>query len=166
MKIVMIIAPENFRDEEYFHPREILEKADIKVKVASTREIAVSGIEKIEVKTDMLIEEIGSDFDGIVFVGGGGAQVYFNNEKVIQLIRSYFKAEKIVAAICIAPAILGRAGILKGKNVTSWDGIIDDLISFGANHTGHDVEIDGKIITANGPMAGYKFGEAIVGGLK
>ncbi|MBU1446198.1 DJ-1/PfpI family protein [Patescibacteria group bacterium] len=166
MEIVMIIAPENFRDEEYFHTQQVIEKAGINLKVASTEPIAISGIEKKEVKIDMLIDEIGEDFDGIVFVGGSGAQIYFANEKIMDLTRSYYESGKIVAAICIAPAILGRAGILKGKNVTSWGGITEDLIDFGANHTGEAVTIDGKIITANGPAAAYKFGEAIVGNLK
>ena len=102
MKIVMIIAPENFRDEEYFNTRENIEKSGIEVKVASLNPIAISGIKKKEVKVDMLIDEIDNNFDGIVFVGGGGAQVYFENEKVLSLIRSYYENGKIVAAICIA----------------------------------------------------------------
>jgi len=162
MKIIMIIAPENFRDEEYFHPREVIEKAGIEVKVASTKSIAISAIKKQEVKVDMLINEIGNDFDGIVFVGGGGAQVYFTNEKALSLIRSYYENGKIIAAICLAPVILAHAGILKGKNVTSWQGAADSLVEFGAHHTGNNVEIDGKIITGNGPQSAYKFGEAII----
>jgi protease I len=165
-KVLMIIAPENFRDEEYFHTRESLERAGIEVTVASLKKTAVSAIEKKQVQVDILLNETTDNYDAIIFVGGIGAKVYFNNEKALSLINEFYENGKIVAAICIAPVILGYAGILADKKVTSWEGARDDLIGFGANYTGKSVCTDGKIITANGPRAAYKFGKVIAKALK
>jgi len=165
-KVVMVIAPENFRDEEYFHTKESIEKKGAIVDTASLQKTAISGIEKKEVEVDLLLNDIGDEYDAIVFVGGGGAKIYFQNEKAQQLARKYYDDGKVVAAICIAPLILAHAGILKDKKATVWDGSHSDLIDFGANYTAKDVEADGNIITANGPRASYKFGKMIAKALK
>lgn len=164
-KVLIIIAPENFRDEEYFHTRESLEKKGVDVTVASTQPKAISGIDKTTVDVDLLINDATDDYDGIVFIGGGGAKIYFNNEAALNLARKFYEDEKIVAAICIAPVILGHAGLLQDKKVTSWDGAREDLLGFGADFTGKDVTVDGKLITANGPRAAYKFGKEVANAL-
>ena len=161
-KVIMIIAPENFRDEEYFHTRESLEKGGVDVTVASTSKTAVSSIEKKQVEVDKLLEDLTTEYDGIVFIGGSGAKIYFENEKALTLARDFNDAGKIVAAICIAPMILAHAGLLENKKVTVWEGSGNDIKDFGANYTAEDVIIDGNIITGNGPKASYKFGDAVV----
>lgn len=160
-KVIMIIAPENFRDEEYFDTRESLEKMGVDVKVASVSNPAISGIDKREVEIDIMLPEITDEFDGIVFVGGGGAKVYFQNKTALDLARRYYEDGKIVAAICIAPLILGHAGIMSGKKATCWEGGAKDLKDFGVEYTASNVKIDGNIITANGPKSSLDFGRTI-----
>ncbi len=160
-KVIMIIAPENFRDEEYFDTREALEKKGVDVRVASISTPAISGIEKREVEVDMLLNDVTNDFDGIVFIGGGGAKVYFDNQTALDLARKYYEDGKIVAAICIAPLILGHAGIMSDKKATCWEGGAKELGDFGAEYTASDVEIDGNIITANGPKSSENFGKEV-----
>jgi len=164
--VLMIIAPENFRDEEYFHTKDSIEKAGINVTTASTSKTAVSSIEKKQVEVDMLIDDVTTDFDGIVFVGGSGAKIYFKNENVLNLARQFNDEGKTVAAICIAPMILALAGVLQHKRATSWEGACDDLKDLGVEFTGDDVTIDGNIITGSGPKASYKFGDAIANALR
>lgn len=161
----MIIAPENFRDEEYFNTREALEKKGVHVEVASLQKTAVSGIDNVEVEVDKLLNEVDEEYDAIVFVGGGGAKVYFDNEKAHSLAKSYWEKGKIVAAICIAPIILGHAGLLTDKKATCWDGVHEELIGFGAQFTGQTVTTDGKLVTGNGPQAAHEFGEAVADAL-
>ena len=79
--------------------------------------------------------------------------------------------QKILAAICIAPAILAKAGVLEGKNATVWSSVLDKgpikiLEENGANYVEKDVVVDGNIITANGPQAASEFGRKIVEILK
>ena len=69
---------------------------------------------------------------------------------------------KLLGAICIAPVILARAGLLKGKKATVFIDGADELRENGAIYTGNQIEVDGKIITANGPEAARLFGEELV----
>jgi len=168
--VLMVIAPKDFRDEEYFYVREELEKGGHKVDVASLEDTAVSMIEKKEVVTDLLLNQCDvADYDSLIFVGGQGANVYFDNEKAREMAFQTYEQGKIIAAICIAPSILARAGILEGKRTTCWSSQKEDLEEHGAIVTESHVEIDGNIITGNGPEASREFGMKIssaLGGVK
>jgi len=160
----MIIAENNFRDEEIFQPREILEKAGIEVKVASTSLKPAKGMLGGTIKPDMLTSDIKiNDFDGVVFIGGAGASQYWNDPIAHRLARETFNTGKIVAAICIAPITLAKAGILQGKRATVWSTEAGQLKVVGqAIYTGKNVEKDGNIITAAGPFAAREFGDELV----
>ena len=73
---------------------------------------------------------------------------------------------KVLAAICIAPSILANAGVLEGVEATSFPSEKGNLIAKGANYTGADLTVDGNTITANGPGAARKFGNAVVDALR
>jgi len=165
-KVLMVIAPADFRDEEYFDTRKVLEDAGNKITVVnSTGQSSKSSFGKI-VKPDKAINDVNEkDFDAVVFVGGSGTRVYFNNQQVLSLANQFNKSGKVVSAICIAPSILANAGILKGKKATSFPSERDNINAVGA-YTGKSVEQDGKIITANGPMAAKEFGKKIADALK
>ena len=166
-KAVFITAAEIFRDEEYFHPKEILEKDGIEVITASIKTGELKGKLGGKAISDMLIEDIKTeDFDALVFIGGGGASVFFNNQIALKLVGDFYDEDKIVASICIAGITLANAGILKGKKATVYIDGKDDLIKGGAIFTGKPLEIDGKIITANGPDAAKSFGTALSESLK
>jgi len=162
-KAVMIIPESDFRDEELKEPKDILERNNIEVKVASTTLDRVEGMLGAQVKPDILINDIEiKDFDAIVFVGGGGSSQYWDDPVAHKLAQDAIGANKIVAAICIAPVTLARAGILKGKRATVFSSEAGELKSEGANYTGKAVEKDGNIITASGPTAARAFGEELV----
>jgi len=167
-KAVIIIAKQDFRDEELLEPKKILEDNGIEVKVASTILGEVKGVLGAKVKTDLLVKDIKvSDLDVLIFVGGAGAQQYWNDPLAHKLAQDTLKdANKILAAICIAPVTLAKAGVLKNKKATVWSSESGQLQSAGVNYTGNDVERDGNIITAAGPFAAKKFGEEIVKVLK
>ncbi len=166
-KILMVIAPRNFRDEEFLKPKEIFEKNNIEVTVASKGVKEATGMLGAKADVDIDIGEVNVDkYDAVVFVGGGGASVYYEDPTALNIARESYEKGKVVAAICIAPGILAKAGILKGKKATIWDSGNGEFIKIleeeGATYTGENVEQDGKIITANGPHAAEEFGERIV----
>jgi protease I len=167
-KIAMIIAFQDFRDEELFIPRSIFLAEGAEVKIVSTKKGKAIGVFGGVIDVDLTLEELNvSEFGAIVFVGGAGAAKYVNDEKCHQIARKAVSQEKILGAICIAPAILARAGVLKGKKATVWSSNLDKsaikiLKEEGADYQKDSVVADGKIITANGPVAARKFGEAIV----
>ena len=162
----MVIAPVDFRDEEYFETRKVLEDVGNKITVAnSTGQPSKSKFGKI-VKVDNSIYNVSSkDFDAIVFVGGSGSAEYFGNKQAQNLAREFNKNGKVVAAICIAPSILANAGILEGKKATAFPSERDNINAVGT-YTGTQVEQDGKIITGNGPQAAKEFGKKIAEALK
>jgi len=170
-KVLMIVAPENFRDEEYMEPRNIFENDGLEVIVASKEVQEAKGMFGTTIKIDLDIEDVNvEDYDTVVFVGGSGSSVYYNDSIVLNIAREAYNKGKIIGAICIAPGILAKAGILEGKKATIWDSgnreFIKILEESGAIYTGADVEQDGNIITANGPHAAQEFGEKIVQSLK
>lgn len=166
-KVVVIIAFRDFRDQEYFVPKEILEKAGVEVKTASNKIGTAIGADGGDTKVDFLVSQINvSDFDAIVFVGGPGCLENLDNEDSYKLVREGVSQNKVLAAICISPVILAKAGVLKGKRATVWTDPLGTqakiLDENGAIYEKKSVVVDGKIITANGPQAAKEFGEAIV----
>ncbi|MFH0762806.1 MAG: DJ-1/PfpI family protein [Candidatus Omnitrophota bacterium] len=166
-KAVMIIAPENFRDEEFFEPKEVLEGCGVEVKVASINLDLAVGKLGAKVKPDILLEDVrAKDFDAVIFVGGTGSKIYFDDQQAHNLAREALKEGRIVAAICIAPLILARAGILKDRRATVFSSEEKELKELGAEYSGRPVEKDGFIITAAGPFAATEFGREIAKALK
>lgn len=165
-KAVMIIAFEGFRDEEYRDPKAVLEKAGIKVTTASSKLGTAKGKFGMPAKVDIILNQVKpADFDAVLFIGGPGCYVYYDNPIAHKVAQETVKQEKILGAICAAPGILANAGVLKDKKATMF---ADDgtLAKGGATFTGKGVEIDGKIITATGPQTAKAWGEAIVKTLK
>jgi len=167
-KIVMVIAFKDFRDEEYFVPKEILEGAGAEVKTASNKMGRALGADGGEVEIDLLVKDLNpAEFDVVVFIGGPGCLGNLDNENSYQVAKETVSQNKILASICISPIILAKAGVLKGKKATVWSSPMDRspvkiLEENGAIYQDELVVVDGKIITGNGPGAAKEFGEAIV----
>ena len=162
-KAVMVIAQDNFRDEELFEPKDILEKAGIDVKIASSGLKSAKGMLGGTAEPEVLLKDISAkDYDAVIFVGGAGASVYWDDPVAHRLITEAYNSDKIVGAICIAPVTLAKAGILKGKKATVWKSESGQLEALGAVYTGVNCQKDGRIITAAGPFAAKEFGEELV----
>jgi len=159
---VMIIAFNGFRDEEYLEPKAVLEQAGIEVTTASTEVGIATGKLGAKVNTDMLISNItASNFDAIIFIGGPGSYSLFDNPDALSLAKEAVKKGKVLGGICAAAAILALAGVLKGIKATSFSGVADILKEKGAIYSLSGLEVDGKIVTADGPAHAKKFGEEI-----
>jgi protease I len=162
-KVLFIIAPENFRDEELLKPKKKLEAAGFETEIASIKTGKAVGMLGTEVEVEKVVYDLNpEDYDAIVLVGGIGAKVFFTDEKVQEFLVKAYEKGKIVAAICISPVTLAKAGLLKGKKATVWHTEAKTIESYGAKYTGSDVEVDGRIVTASGPEAAEKFGETLV----
>lgn len=165
-KAVLIVAYENFRDEEFLEPRNLLESKGVKVTVASSRVGKATGMLGAEIQVDMLVKDVNvAEYDAVIFVGGTGATEYFDDPVAHKIAQDAVAQGKIVAAICIAPAILANAGVLRNKSATCFATESDTLKKGGARYTRTPLERDGKIITAEGPKAAKNFAEAIVAAL-
>jgi len=161
-KAVFIIAPRDFRDEELKEPADLLKARGCAVTIACSVLDTAKGMLGAEVKPDVLLKDVkADDFDAVVFVGGSGAGVYFDDPAAHALARDAAANGKIVAAICIAPSTLARAGLLKGKRATAWTSQRDDLETHGAKWSDGPAERDAWLVTGNGPKAAKEFGELL-----
>jgi peptidyl-prolyl cis-trans isomerase A (cyclophilin A) len=166
-KVLFVVAPRDFRDEEYFQPKKILNEAGIKVVTASLIMGELQGSMGAKTKSDIIISDAkAGDYDAVVFIGGPGTPVLWNNPAAQNLAKETVNNNKLLAAICLAPNTLGKAGLLKGKQVTGFESIKGELASAGAHFTGAHVEVDGKLITASGPEAAEEFGFAVLKGIQ
>jgi len=178
-KSALIVVFDGFQPKEYYPVKEILTKSGINVTVLAVnpnpKGMDGKPIDKYDLLiADVNVTELAEKYDAVVLIGGAGVYMRVvgqipepNMPKVYELVREFYNKGKIVAAICASPAILAKAGVLKGKKATVWSSpfdktLIDILEENGAIYTGKDVEIDGNIITANGPNAAEKFAKTIV----
>lgn len=164
-KLVMVIAPRAFRDEEFKIPYEFLTNIGHKVKVASRDTVIATGLLGMSLKPQMVVKDIDTlNYEGIILVGGTGAAIYWDDPYVHRLVQYFARTpNKIVAAICIAPVTLARAGVLAGKKATVYEdrATIKELKDKGAIYQKAEVVISGNVITASGPTAAEKFAKAI-----
>lgn len=162
-KILMIIASQNFRDEELFKPRELFIKEGMEVILAASSLEVSRGMLGGTAKPDILIGEVKvEEFEAIIFVGGTGASEYWSNPIAHKIAKEAVSLNKIVCAICIAPVTLANAGILDEKKATVFRSEIKAIKRKGAIYTGKSVEVDANIITADGPQAAEEFGKTII----
>ena len=164
---VMIIANQNFRDEEFAEPYALLTAAGVKVSVAAARKAPAQGMLGKTVTPDLALKDVDpAHYDAVIFVGGAGAQVYFNDPDAHRIAKSAVDQGKLLAAICVAPATLANAGVLKGRKATCFPSVERLLTQGGATVVHQNVVIDGRIITAPGPQAAGPFGQALVKALQ
>jgi len=162
---LFIIAQNGFRDEELFDPKDVLENAGIKCTIASITTDAAQGKLGAIVMPDLAVKEAKlDDYDIIIVIGGPGAPELAKHKEVISLLQAAKQKGKNLAAICIAPTILAKAGVLQGKKATVWESpeSIKMLEEGKAIFTKKDVVVEDKLVTANGPAAAREFGRKIV----
>jgi len=167
-KLVMIIAFRDFRDEEYFVPKEIFETAGAIVTTASTQKGKAVGTDGGEAEVDLLVSQINPfHYEAVIFIGGPGCLSELDNEDSYKVAQETISQNKVLAAICVSPVILAKAGVLEGKKATVWSSLMDKssikiLEENGAIYQNEPVVTDGNIITGNGPGAAQKFGATVV----
>lgn len=166
MKVLIALSPEKFRDEELAEPVAALTKAGIGFDIASTRRGTCTGMLGAKATATLSFEEIDpKPYDGLIIVGGNGAPAHLWDDEILPVLVKYFRESgKVVGAICLAPVVLARAGILKGKKATMFDNpqAFREMKGGGAVLVSQPVVADSRIITANGPSASKPFADTFV----
>ncbi|WP_308748932.1 DJ-1 family glyoxalase III [uncultured Anaerococcus sp.] len=152
MKILELLADGN-ETIELLTVVDYLRRAGIEIDMVST-----TGSKKLRTshgvnyQADFLLEEINpADYDGVYIPGGtAGAESLRDNEKVIEIVKDFDKANKLIAAICAGPIVLDRAGVLANKKATSFPTIKAELKNIGQYIDDEIVVTDGNITTGRG----------------
>ncbi|MCD7900036.1 MAG: DJ-1/PfpI family protein [Bacteroides sp.] len=166
MGTVYVFFADGFEEIEAFTTIDVLRRASLNVEMVSiTNEQVVTGAHDVPFLTDSFFKDHNfKDAEALVLPGGmPGAATLAKHEGLNALIQEFIKTGKTMAAICAAPMVLGKAGLLKGKTVTCYPGFEQYLE--GANCTGQLVEVDGNLITGKGPGAAMDFALTVVDAL-
>jgi len=161
--MIYLFLANGFEEIEALAPVDILRRGGKEVcTVSITDKLLVTGARGIPVMADKTIKDINPD-DGEMFILPGGLPGADNLEACKPLCDMIVKANnqgKFVCAICAAPKILGKLGIVNGKKATCYPGYEDTLT--GAEIAGTGVAVDGNVVTANGMGSSIEFALALL----
>lgn len=165
--MIAVFFADGFEEGEGIVPVDLLRRAGLDVKTVSiTDSNQVIGSHNIPVTTDLIWDEfVASDYDTLVLPGGlRGTENLSNFTPLHAVINSHFASGKLCCAICAAPTLFGKLGILNGKNYTCFPGLED--ASFGVNYQNTPLVHDGNIITGRAMNASVDFAREIIKALK
>ena len=160
--MIVTLLANGFEEIEALAPVDILRRAGLDVKTCSIGEREVIGAHGIRVLADLTEDELDiSKVDMLILPGGmPGATNLDASPLTDALINEVTSKSGRLAAICAAPLVLGRRGLLKGKRATCYPGFEDELL--GATATGEGVVTDGNITTAKGMGVALEFAKELV----
>ena len=161
MKGLMLLA-DGFEDVEALAPRDLLIRAGVNMTTASiTNDSSVITSHGVSLLTDVLLKEVDDkEYDFIILPGGGrGTKNLLASDLVEEYLLRFNKDNKLIAAICAAPMVLAKAGLLKGKKYTCFVGCNEGLDGI---FTAAEVEKDGNIITGRSMLYSVPFGLKII----
>ncbi len=166
MKKIIVPLANGFEELEAITVIDVLKRADLEVEIITLGDLEVESSNQVVIKADKKVEEvIKKDLSGIILPGGmPGAKNLKNNLKIIEIIQHLANDEALIAAICAAPIVLSKAGVIADKKVTSYPGFEKELKS--KEYLQQRVVVDENIITARGPGVALEFAMAIIKYLK
>jgi len=161
----MVIPHTQFRDEEFFEPKKILEDEGAKVVVASTSVRTCRGMKGGTAQSDLAIADAKADeYAGLVLCGGSSVpDVFWNDKKLQELVVAMATAGKVIAAICLSTVVLAKAKLLADREATVYflPEALEELKAAGAKYVPETLLIHNNIILAEGPPDSQRFGQAI-----
>ena len=168
-KRVLVLLAQGCEELEAVTVIDLLRRAGIEVVTAGLDDKPVVASRRTAIIPDTSLERVaGGDFDMVVLPGGmPGSQNLADDARVIELVKRMAAAGKFTCAICAAPMVLAKAGVLEGKRravrATCYPGVLEGL---GLKSTGEAVCRDGKVITSRGPGTAMDFSLALIEALE
>ena len=159
--MIYVFLADGFEEVEAIAPIDVLRRCGLEVCTVGVTGAVVTGSHHIPVRCDTGIESADfSDVEAVVLPGGMPGTLHLKESSAVtDAVRSAYEQDKIVAAICAAPSVLGEMGLLKGKEAICFPGFEDKLL--GARLSASPVCQDGTVITAKGAGVALEFGAKI-----
>lgn len=163
-KKYIVLVDAQYNDHEFWYPYFRLKEAGAEVVVVGSRiDHTYNGKYGIPVAADMTPTDISvSEYAGVIIPGGYAPDHMRRNQSLVSMVRAFDQQGKTVAAICHAGWVLVSAGVLKGRTVTSFFAIKDDMVNAGAIWQDKPVVIDRNMITSRTPDDLPDFMRAII----
>ena len=154
---ILIIATDGFEQSELFDPRDQLIAAGAQVTLASPEHHPIQGMKHDEkaatILPDIILDDVdAADYDALVIPGGvANPDSLRLNGTAVDIVRTFFRANKPVAAICHGPWMLVEADVVENRRVTGWPSVRTDLVNAGGIVSDEEVVVDGNLITSRKP---------------
>lgn len=158
--MLYLFLADGFEEVEAFAPIDVIRRAGIKIKTVGVTGAVVCGTHEIEVKADCTDVNY-DDLEGVILPGGMPGTLNLQKSKLVTDALSFCRENnKLIAAICAAPMVIGELGYLDGRKATCFPGFEESLGE--ADIVSDPIVKDGNYITARGAGVALEFGAAIV----
>src|SRR3954454_17494051 len=167
-KRIAVLAADGFEKVELTIPVKALKLAGAKVDIISLREGSIRGVNLHEpasrVEVTKTVEQANpDDYDALLVPGGFiNPDLLRQSEEAREFVRAFDREKKPIASLCHGPWVLASAGLLKGRTLTSWPGVRDDLVNAGATLLDQELVRDGNLVTSRGPQDMAAFFPAMI----
>ena len=162
--VYLLLAP-GFEESEALVPADLLRRADVPVTLTGVGGDCVTGSHGVPVRADTTVEQVALRAgDMLVLPGGPGVVALERSDAVLSLIQQAAQREDLwLAAICAAPALLARMGLLHGRQAVCYPVMEGGLAAHGPTpRVEQSTVVDGKFITGRAPGSAFDFGLALV----
>lgn len=148
----LIITASGFEDVELLYPYYRLLEAGFEVTVAAPSRGEVQGKMGYKVKAEASFSEVDpGDYEVLVIPGGRAPERVRLSGEALDIVRHFFSSDKPVAVICHGPQVLISAGVVRGRRLTSYWGVKDDVIAAGGVWVDEPVVVDGNLVSSRYP---------------
>lgn len=167
-KRVAVLVTDGFEESELTEPVKALREAGATPEIISQKHEPIQAFKhhqpSIKVTVDKTLDEASPEqYDAVLLPGGAlNADALRTDSKAQQFVRQTNAAHKPIAVICHAPWLLVSAGLAKGRTLTSWPSIADDLRNAGAQWVDREVVVDENLVTSRGPQDISAFNRTII----
>jgi len=155
---IAVLAADGFEKLELTIPVEALRVAGAKVDIVSLRKGSIRGVNlhepasRVQV-TKTVAEARPDDYDGLLIPGGFiNPDLLRQSAEAREFVRDFERAKKPIATLCHGPWVLASAGLVRGRTLTSWPGVRDDVVNAGATWLDQEFVRDGNWGTSRGPQ--------------
>jgi protease I len=154
MALIGVLIDTDFEDSEYSIPADAFKKAGHSIThIGLSKGIQVHGKRgNSSALIDTVVDDAKVDSFDAIFIPGGYSPDHLRvNEKAVSFVEQFVKSNKPVFAICHAPQLLITARVLKGRTVTGWKSLIQDIKNAGAEFVDKEVVVDGNLVSSRNP---------------
>ncbi len=154
MSTIAAVVADMFEDVEYSEPVKAFRQAGHEIDNVGLRANETVTGKKMgtTVRIDKAVKDVSvDDYDALLIPGGYSPDKLRGDEDAVRFTKEFVESGKPIFVICHGPQLLITAKVLKGRKITGWKSIIQDIINAGAKFVDHEVVEDGNIISSRGP---------------
>jgi putative intracellular protease/amidase len=163
-KSILLILPQNdFNEKEFLAVKEKTKLANLNLFISSSKKEVCTGEKKLKIFPDVDLYNIRpSNFSALVLIGGKGSYELAEIDEILKIVKSFYDQKKLIAAICGAPYILAKAGILANKTISYHPSLHKKMENFFVFPANKKISICENILSAEDETASDDFASKIV----